>query len=862
MTRRSLPALATLAALLVLAPAARADFGLVPGSVELAAVDAAGEPEIRAGAHPDRLRVAFELNTKPDGAADGNLKDVVIDLPTGFVGNPNAVPRCGRALFVQGSCPAQSQVGTIEATFPGLGTLPLEIYNVVPEPGDVAEFSFISTFVPVRLVGRLRAEGDYGTRMEIRNLSQELPLQAARIELWGVPADRQSAPGGLRRAFLTNPTRCDQGSSTGTLRVRSWQRPDDWLVAEPPGQPLTGCANLPFGPGFDFTPARTTADTPTGARMDLTLAQNDDPDGLATSQLRDAVVTLPDGFSLSPGVADGLSACGDAQLGVGTVHDPACPESSKIGTVELVSPVLSGVVHGEVYLGRPLPGDRYRLFLTGRGPGFALKLRGSLRPDPSTGRLAMVLTQLPELPFSRLTLTLKDGPRAPLATPPTCRAGTATANLTPHSGGDALATVLDPVTTGLGAAGAPCLAPAPFAPSLVAGVSPAAAGGDGAFTMTVRRRDGDRALGRLTLALPRGLIARLASAKRCPLAQARASACPASSRLGSVVIEAGAGPNPFELSGAAYLTGRQRTAPFGLALVVPAAVGPFDLGTLVVPATLGVDPLDAHLTIATEPLPRILGGIPLRLRTIGIDIDRPGFVVNPTACRPGGIATELRAVGEAAFRSTVRFAVRGCRKLRFAPRVSVALTGRPAGGRIRPGLRIRLRPAKGHANLRSADVDLPRSMRLDSSVLKTLCSRRQGRAGSCPRGSRVGSARARTPLLDAPLSGPVHVVQPRGDGLPELWAVLEGGGLRLVMRGLAARRDGHVRTTLTDLPDVPLASFSMKLRGGRRGLLSLSPRACGEGRPSVLRARTTLRAQNGKRRLGAIRLSAARPCGR
>jgi hypothetical protein len=864
MSRRLARMLALLGLALLLAPAAaHADFGFVPGSFQAQNVDAGGQPDLRAGGHPDRLLTSFAFNVDGAGGAVGNAKDVVVDMPAGFAGNARALPACPRTVFVTTlTCPSDTQVGVMAATFAGLGATELPIYNVEPQPGEAAEFAFPALILPVRMVATVRADGDDGTSIELRDLPQSVPLLSAQITLWGIPADHQTSPTAPRRALLTNPTRCDQAPVT-VLRARSWAAPERWIAqrSSAPG-PLTGCDAVAFQPAVSLALDAPTADTPTGMRLDVALPQQDDPDGRASSQLRDLDVTLPSGITLSPGLADGLVACDDAQLGVGSLDPPACPPASKIGAAELRSP-LAGTLTGSLYLGRPLPGDPYRMFLTAAGPGFFVKLTGSLRADPTSAQLTAVFDGLPQLTFDELTLRFKGGPRAPLATPAMCGVAGGSARLTPYSTG-ATVTLPTSIAIGAGPGGGPCPARLPFAPQLLAGATPPVAGAASSFSFAIRRADGDQALERVALTLPPGLSARLASVAPCSAAQAAAAACSPASRIGTVAAEAGAGSQPLPLSGDAYLTGPYRDAPYGIALVIRAQAGPLDLGTVVVLGTLRVDPLDGSLTIATQALPSMLGGVPLRLQTVALTVDRPDFMVNPTSCRPAQIAASIRSVDFATVQRQLRFALGDCRRLPFRPGVSLALSPAAAlrdGGH--PALRVELRSGAGQAAVRSAAIELPGFLTLHQTAVTAICSRAQAREGRCPSASHVGVAVARTPLLPHPLRGPVSVVQPRGTGQPDLWATLAGDGIRLSLRSTVARARGRSMVTrFVDLPDVPLSRFVLTLHGGAHGALAATARPCRGGRARRLAVGAQLIAQSGLRRALRVAVHAHPDCAR
>jgi hypothetical protein len=858
MTRVALALTAMLLTLALSASIARGEFGLVPGSFQTSALDANGQPELRAGAHPDRLLTSFAFNALPDGSADGNVKDVIINLPSGFAGDPAAVPTCSRADFTQNVCRPESQVGIMHAVFVGLGALDFPIYNIAPREDEIAEFGFFALIFPIRLVVGLRDESDYSTQIELRDLPQNVPLTSSQVELWGVPADHQSGTTIPRRPFLTNPTSCDQAPPTTSVRVRSWQRPEEWISTTASGAPLTECDALPFAPSFGFGIEATTTDTPTGASVDLTLPQDEQPDGRATSHIRGVSLTLPGGLTLSPGFGHGLEACGDDAFGPPGAM-PACPPASKFGSIELSTPALPEPISGDVFFGRPTPQERFRMLVAGSARGTVLKLAGALHVDEESGRLTVTLDGLPALPLDHLTLRFKGGPRAPLTTPMRCGAGAATASVAAYRGTSAqLASTIE--ITGRPAGGA-CGRVAPFAPQLVAGSSPPLAGRDSDFTLTATRADGDQPLGRLAVTLPPGLVARLGAVPRCSDADALAARCTPASRIGSVAGEVGAGAAPLALSGDAYLTGPHDDAPFGLALALHAQIGPIDLGTVVVRAALRLDPADARVTIETDHLPLLVAGIPLRLRTLALDVTRNGFMLNPTSCEVADVRAAFRSVDAASATAAVRYAVGGCRRLRFTP--SAWLSIGPAdelrrGGH--PELRIRLRSKAGDATPRSATFRLPGQLALDAGAVNALCTRRLARAGACPASTSVGRARVRTPLLPRPLTGSVNVVQPVAGVAPELWATVRGAGVRLHLRSRTSAAAGKpVTATFVDLPDVPMSSLVVTLRGGGGGLLTLTRSVCGR-HARRLGGSATLHAHNGAIETADVPVRSPRSC--
>lgn len=836
------------------APAAAADFGLAPGGFGGSLIDRDGNPETRAGAHPDRLRMNIAFDTAGGANPDGSLKDMSLSLSPGLTGNPTAVPYCPRSIFAapdawDSNCPTDTQVGVVKVHSSEIDLSELPISNLAPGPGNVAEFGVKVAIIAARVVARMAPDGQ-SLSLDLTAL-QDLPINRIEVEIWGVPADHQTGTPAPRRPLLTMPAACDRPPTTASLRMTSWEQPEEWITAQTEvAGPMAGCDRLSYGANLSLTTDDRRSDTPTGAEVGLTMPQSDDPDGLASAQTRDVHVRLPEGLALSPSAANGLASCSDQEVGIGSANAPRCPAAARLGGVTISSPLMAGPLDGAMYLGRRLSTSQFELFMVASGQGFDVKARGTLTADPETGQLTTVLSDLPAVPFDRIALSFPGGPRAPLVAPLACGAQLALATLVSQDG-RSLA-VSAPVVFDRAPSGGACPTALPFAPSFVAGTSPARAGRPAPFALTLRRSDGEQPLDRFSMTLPPGLNANIGSAAACAETALAAGACPAASRVGSVAIEVGSGERPLTLTGDAYLTGPYRRAPFGLALAFGGAVGPFDLGNVVVRAALRFDPQTGQVTVDSDALPRVVAGIPLRIRTLALDVDRPGFMVNPTSCEPRRAIATVRSPDVVA-RSATRFAVGGCHALRFAPKLGVALTDRSqlrADGH--PGLLLRLGARAGGANVRSADVRLPKTIGIDAGRIVALCSREQARDGRCPSESRVGSASGSTPLLPGKLGGGVFVVQPRGHGLPDLWVRMAGRGVALNLRMETAVEGGRIRTKLVELPDFPLSSFALRLSSGKRGLFSAKRSPCANGKPRRLAANAVMTAQSeASRRLRA-----------
>jgi hypothetical protein len=865
MRRALLIALALLGLGVAAAPAA-AKMEIAPEKTTLEILDGPGGVESRAGSHPDRVVLSFEVTQTP--GAEEDPKNVAIDFPPGMSGNLRNFPVCPRSVFGEyaltnfaTACPPESQLGQLEII--GLPTGHLPLYNVEPAPGELTVFGTFFAGASLIFQGHLRP-ADQGLSLQIENLpgisGRGLgDLNGIMLELWGVPG--RHGTGGPLAPFLSLPSRCDGGSFAALIDANSWQLPDRLLsTTADDHQPFTNCASLPFTPTVGVALDNPRADAPTGAQVNLHLPQNEDPDGQASSQVRSTVVSLPEGVTVSPGAASGLGTCSDAQFAKGQESEPSCPPSSRVGSVGLSGPVLRKPAAGTLYLGEERPGDRFRLFASVSIPGSTVKFTGSLRPDPRTGQLSASLTDMPEVSFEDLSLRFDGGPGALLATPLSCGTASGSVKLTPYSG-------TAPVERSLavaiaGADGGACGA-APFAPTFSGGGEDVRAGRGGAFAAAVRRRDGEQAPDRLNVTFPPGVSANLGSVPPCAAAAAAAGSCAAASRIGSAQAELGPGANPARLDGDVYLTGPYKGAPFGVALAFPGKVGPFDLGKVIVRGKLDMDTQSGQVSLATDSLPRLIEGVGVRFETLALQIDKPGFMRNPTSCAPTQMSASLTSWSGAVSKSTTPFRVGGCVGLPFAPRFAMSLEGKSElrrGGR--PALGLSVRQPAGNANLDSATFALPGLLKFNASGLQAICARPAAEAGNCPKSSLVGSGKALTPLLKAPLTGPVHVVQPKGNkGTPDLWADLEGEGVEINLKVDTEEGHGHFSGGLADLPDIPLSSFHMGLLSGEHGLIELKQGLCRGHRPRRLSSPVGLEGQNGASLQTRVPLRAAARCG-
>jgi hypothetical protein len=822
-----------------------------------AATNADGSPSVQAGAHPDQVTTSFVVASHDDGNGhlmpDENARNLSVDLPAGMTGNPRAVPPCSEARLENpgNPCSPSTQVGYVTLLAPATGSPPwyFPIYNMKPSPGVPAEFGFWALNVAVHLQASVRSGSDYGVTITVKDLPESYPFTETAVTFWGVPSDPShdamrgsclslfGSTGschseGDHTAFLTNPSACS-ASNTATAHVDSWQVSGAFDTAQAANldagaQPvgITGCERLPFAPTIAVQPGVRAAASPSGLSVRLHVPQTENPDGLETATLDRAVVTLPAGVSVSPSSADGLGACSPAQIRLADGTLPDCPDSAKIGTVRIDTPLLNDPLTGSIYLARQ--GDNpfnslLAIYLVASGDGVVIKLAGHVEPDPVTGQLKTTFDDNPPLPFSDFELTFKDGPRAALANPQACGDYTTTAALTPHGGGPTV-TATDTFTIDASCARG-------FAPTFEAGTVNPAGGRATSFTMALGRSDADEGLSTVSMTLPPGLLGNVKDIPLCPEAAAATGTCGAASRIGTTTVGSGSGSSPFHLGGGVFLTGPYKGAPFGLSIMVPAIAGPLNLGTVVVRAAVSVDPRTAALTVAADPLPTIIQGIPLRLRTVDVTIDRPGFMFNPTNCAPSRVAGTIGSTTGTAVPVASRFQAANCAAIHFKPRLAMALTGegQTTDGK-HPALTAHLAPRIGDANSKRISAKLPLALALDPDNANGLCEPEEAAVNRCPAKSIVGSAKA-VSILHEPLTAPVYFVHGvridpktgrKRDTLPKLYIPLTGEGVRIDVNAASEVVDERLVTTFDNLPDAPLRSFDLKIDGGQHGILVVS----------------------------------------
>jgi hypothetical protein len=806
--------------------------------------------DTQAGGHPD-LTTEFTLG---EPGVDESARNVIFNAPEGLFGNPGAILKCTSDDFALEECVPNSQAGvvTVYANYEGdqnllLGTAP--IFNIVPGPDQTALFAFIvpQLQIPIQIPVEVRTGSDYGLRFTVAELTQVAPLAGAKLTFWGFPLGEahdsqrfaKGAPGepsgcpGLADAscqsgvkasltnkpLIDNPTLCTGKKLPTTLEVQSYQDPEHRSVEGGQYPATIGCQKEVFKPVL-------LADLTTKNPMFFGTTP-------APSQLRTSVVTLPPGLTINPDAADGQTACSEADAHFGTEGPASCQNTSKIGTFQINTPALEGPLIGSLYIGEPKPDEQYRVFMVADGFGVHAKLAGVVRPDPTTGQVTIIFEDLPQVPFDDIQFHLFASDRGLLATPTSCTSYELASHFYPWN-----VTAPDVISTEFinldsGPNGSLCPGETrPFHPRLQAGTSDSVAGNYSSFTLRLDRDDGDQFLGDLNFKMPPGFTGNLRGIAYCPEGAITAAehnlgrneqlnpSCPAASQVGTTNVAAGPGQHPFHAYGKMYLAGPLKGAPISLVAVTPALAGPYDYGVVVVRVALHVDPLTAQVTAESDRVPSIIGGIPIRLRSIQVNIDKPDFTINPTNCSP--FTVDSQGIGD---QGTVTdfsspFTVVNCSTMNFKPKMTVKLMGgRKATHRtVNPALRFDLKTRPGDTNIKAISVTLPSAFEIDQRHLGNICSEKQLAQTECAGRTPIGEASTTTPLLDAPLSGPVYAVSGSG-GLPRLAFILDGQ-VKLIPRAEEKTVGiGKLQTTVPVVPDAPIGHFRLDVFGGKRGYL-------------------------------------------
>jgi hypothetical protein len=879
-----------------------------------------GSPITQAGTHPFQQTTTIALNQAADKSPPGRApegrahvlpaalpKDLHIKWPAGLIGNPTPIAQCTDAQFFTSTeggganlCSPQSAVGVATVTInepsnTGVAEITVPLFNLVPRVGEPARFGFnvIQGNAPVTIDTSIRSGGDYGVTVSVNNITQTAAFLSSSVTVWGVPGDprhnRQRGwacllesrgatlqPGGLPPcvasgdahppAFTSLPTSCE-GPLQTSVEADSWSQVGDFQPFSGEFEPalsLDGCNRLPFSAEIKVAPDSQRASTPTGLNVDVHVPQDESLNaaGLASSNIKDINVVMPEGVSLNPAAADGLQACAEGQIGylpslsspprevhfTETLPEPLqpgvnfCPDAAKVGTAKIKTPLLPNPLEGAVYLAAPAPNAEegqnpfktlVAIYIVAKDPvsGVLVKLPGRVTLNQQSGRIEANFENTPQAAFEDAEVHFFGGERAPLSTPSRCGTYTTEATFTPWSGTPPIKSSSSFQITS-GPNGGPCPNPLPFAPTLAAGSPNINAGSFSALSTTISREDGNQDINTVQLHMAPGMSGILAGVPLCGEAEANAGTCPPASQIGETIVSVGLGGDPFTVTGGkVYLTEKYQGAPFGLSIVNPADAGPFHLGKVIVRARIEVDPLTTALTITTGAIPHILDGIPLQIKHVNVNVNRPGFTFNPTNCDPKTITGTIGSVEGAASPVSVPFQVSNCANLKFAPKFSVSTAGKTskaAGASLSVKLTYPPAPLGTYANVAKVKVSLPKQLPSRLTTLQKACTAAvfDANPASCPKESIVGQAKVLTPLLPVPLVGPAYFVSHGGEAFPDLTMVLQGYGVTAELVGSTSIKNGITTSTFKATPDVPFSSFELKLPQGKFSALAANANLC------------------------------------
>jgi hypothetical protein len=862
---------------------------------------AEAEGYTQAGGHPALGVTEFKIDTVPGTEFPNEAPLAVVthartDVGPGVSTNPEAVEQCSMkafdgtevapGFFTEPECEAGSEIGVNDVVLylgsepsPKGGDLPREgkVYNLqqpaglasdfgvaIPLPKELTEALFKKPtpqlYAHSLIEGSIEWAGNYHDYYEIK-VSPLLPLISSRLALKGNIGNEE------RGGFITNPSNC-AGPGPATTNTVTLESAGGQVASKTYTTPIgtEGCEGEalftapPFKPTFTVTPETTQSDQPDGVTTELQVPHAAGPKEIDSSQLKTATVTLPEGMTLNPAAAYGLEACKPSQIGIGTRNPVRCPAGAKIGTVTLEVPDLPpGALQGNIYLGGPesgpITGPPYVMYLDAESAryGVSVRLKGTVVPNGTTGQLTATFENNPEQPFSNAILHFDGGPLAPLANPLTCGTATTEATLVPYIGAFATAKTENAFTVDSNGSHGACSSPLPFALTQATANQPATAGGSTSFAFALTRPPGQQYLAQIRTVLPAGLVGRIPAVTLCneqQVAEAKAGTggCPASSRIGSVTVLAGAGPAPYQFSGAAYLTGPYNGAPYGLAIVVPAVAGPFSLGNVVTQETISVEPYTARVVVA-GPVPTIYKGIPLRMQSLTVEVNRQGFMLNPTTCatlQTESLLTGVAALGSSTFTTQTAntpFSTEACNTLAFKPSLTAstgAKTSKANGAR----LEVKISQGAGQANIQKVITTLPKQLVSRLTTLHGACPAATFEVnppGACPASALVGTATATTPVLPGTMTGQAYFVSHGSEAFPDLDVILRGSGVTVILEGRTNITNGITTTSFETLPDVPVSSFALSLPTGPNSALAANGGFC----RSSLVMPTTIVGQNG-----------------
>lgn len=834
----------------------------------------------QAAGHPSWGLTGFEVAHTGSGESrrpEETLKRIRVDVPPGLAADPQALPACSRAEFSANACSPLTKAGFVEleafvgAPVEKVLTLEGNVYNLQQEAGLPLLFGIEVKGVPPlventqllleghvsyakepALEARGVPSGDFHEWFQIDNIPPEVSVKVGPL---AVNAKLQTLKSKLffdghagNGNFLTLPSECGPPSkSTSYIELEDEKHE---VVSAPTVPPVgvDGCKNVPFNPTTQVKPQTSGYDQPDGAITNVLVPQNEGENEVNTADIVSGHALFPEGLTLNPSAAHGLEACPPGLVHFESKEAAQCPAGSRVGNVNIETDLPKGSLTGGVYLaaprGTPITGPPYAIYIVAESVyDVKVKVEATVTPDPTTGRLKVDVVNspvhpfnLPQLPFSSATLTLNGGPRAPLANPLTCVASNTESDFIAYSGEG----ILKEFKPAFPFAATGCPAAIPFSLGQSTSQTSNKAGAFTNFTFNLGRADGQQNISSVQTTLPAGLVGLIPSVTLCPEPGANVGTCPASSQIGTASATAGVGSEPFGFSGPVYLTGPTNGAPYGLSIPIEAAAGPFDLGRVETRVSVGVDPHSARV-IATATLPRIVGGVPLHLRSLSVAVTKPNFLFNPTFCGPLATDSRLTSTFNASQGVSSAFGVTNCGALAFKPSFKVASSTKTSKANGAP-LQVNLTQAAHQANIRSVFTQLPLQLPSRLTTLQKACPQAtfEANPASCPVTSVVGSATASTPVLTGNLTGPAYLVSHAAEAFPNLVLVLQNGGVRIILEGTTDIKKGITTSTFAAVPDVPVSSFALTLPTGPHSALAAYGNLCAHSliMPTVITAQS------------------------
>ncbi len=812
--------------------------GACPGTDPFSPTLSGSVSTTAAGAHPNLTLTVDRLDKHQQ------LRKVKFSLPVGLAGSATAAPTCSQASADAGTCittAPNSQVGSV-AVKVGSGTETLDIatgkiFNTVAPANRPAKLTAV---IPVVVgpydLGKIITPIDVSLRSDL-GIDAETGTLPIRWE--GIPVrirQLQTVLNGTAAngSFLTNPSKCQSNTTNATMTA-----PSNETATSTFSYTTTGCPTT-FNPSITAITSSNEYGQPNGLALVIDVPSEG-------STVKTINFLFPAGMEINPAAGNGLATCATATVDAG---GNACPAGSTIGAILLTTPLLSGVKTGKLYLENPgsTPSDRYKLGVVVRLPGQNIVIHGTALVngdgsgiDFGTGRVSASFDNIPDLPWTNLTVVMNTGDRALMTNPTGCGPQTVSADLTPNTTGGGTVTRTDSYTTDYDGLGGACPGSDPFSPTFDVSVTDTDASAHPDVTLTVTRGDKQKKLRKVKFSLPVGFTGSAAAAPTCAQVDADAGNCVANSEIGQVVTEVGSGAETYQLTGTVYNTVPPSGKPAKMTAIIPVVVGPYDLGKLIVPINISLRSgfgIDAE----TGNLPLRYEGIPVRIRslatTLGGTAANGPFITNPSKCQTNTFDATLTPEAGGVVNASDGFTTTGC-PATFDPGITADTDtteyGQPSG------LEIGVNVPENNSTVKRLQLAFPVGVELNPAVGNGVgtCSTADVDAGggACPVASEMGTVTLNTPLLTDPQIGKLYLESPGGTPSTryKLGIVIHipdedfiaHGSVQISGNGAGADvGNGQITADFNDLPDISFSSFIVAMRTGDRALVT-NPAGCG-----------------------------------